>query len=103
MKNFIQKSSIIQESGTGTVTIAAPGAGRYNAFTNVVVETDAAGDLTITGLKGGITKTVGVAAGGGYDANYDEFNALLGAENTAVAFAFSAGNYNIFVRGFVTP
>ena len=102
--NFIQKSSIIQETGTATITLAAPGAGRYNCITSVTVESDTAGDLTISNLKGGYTFTAAVSAGGGFTKEWVEPNMLIGTENTAVAIAMSGGgNYNICVRGFVTP
>ena len=49
MTNFIQKSSVIQTTAEdASLTVADPGAGKYNCLTQVTVETSAAGDFTIT-------------------------------------------------------
>ncbi len=101
MKNFIQKSSKInQTSANATLTVAAPGGGKYNCLTYISVDSDAACNITITGKATWIFKLVGA---GGWTAEFPEENTMMGSENTALTIAVSAGNYNINVIGFVTP
>ena len=101
--NHIQKSSLIQTNAEdASLTIAAPGQGKYNCLTQVTVESSAAGDFTIT--SGSKTQKSAIGAGGGLVLDFPEPNPWVGAENTSVVLAMGGGGtYTINVRGFVHP
>lgn len=101
MHNFIQKSALIQQSGTSTITIAAPGAGKYICLETLTCESDADADITV--VSGASTLfQCGITANAGID-KYWERVPLRGLENTSVVITVSAGNKTINVVGFVTP
>ena len=102
MTNFIQKSSFIQTTAEdASLTVVAPGAGKYNCLTQVTVETSAAGDFTIT--SGSKVFKAAIGAGSGLVLDFQEPNQWIGAENTSIVIAMSAGSYTINARGFVHP
>lgn len=101
MGNLV-KGKNIQETGTSTVTIAAPGAGKHNCLTNLTVESDGNCTVTIQSPAATTLWQAGINAGGGIIADWSEENPFMGAQNQAVVVAVSGGNYTINVRGFIT-
>ena len=102
MGQHIQKSSRIQgHAEDASLTITAPGAGKYNCLTSVAMESSAAADATIT--SGSKTYKVAIGAGGGFTQLFGQNNPWIGVENTSIVIAVSAGSYTINAEGFVTP
>ena len=98
---MIQKSKIIQETGTGTITIAAPGVNKYNMITSLDVESSGAATVTVTS-----SSTIwqhGITADESFFKSWDEEVPLRGVENASVVITVSGGAYTINVRGYVTP
>ena len=100
--NAIQKSAIIQsQAEDASLTIAAPGAGKYNCLTSLTVESSLEADVTIT--SGSKTWKSHIQAGGGVAQEWTDLNPWIGAENSTIVVAVSAGSYTINAQGFVTP
>lgn len=102
---MIQKSTYIQETGTSTITISAPGAGRYICLTSLDAESDNAAGSIVT-IKSPATTTKwqhGILQNESFFKSWDPKNPLMGAENQAMVIAVSAGNHTINVSGYVTP
>lgn len=101
---FIQKSAQIQAaSEDASLTVTAPGAGKYNCLTQLVVEGGSAGDITITST-GKTTFKAAIGAGGGLTLDWPENSPWIGGENASVVVAHSGGgSYTINARGFVHP
>lgn len=102
---MIQKSSYIQESDTSDITISAPGVGRYICLTSLDAESDNAAGATVT-IKSPAATTKwqhGILQNESLFKSWDKKNPLIGAENSAVVIAVSAGNFTLNVSGFVTP
>ena len=102
--SFIQKSVQIQSaSEDASLTISAPGSGKYNCLTQLVVETSAAGDFTITS-SGATTFKAAIGAGGGLTLDWRDSSPWRGGENASIVVAMGGGgNYTINARGFVHP
>jgi len=98
-----QKSSLIEETGTGTITISAPGAGRYNCLTSLDVESSGAANVVVASPSGTTIWQHGITADESVFKSWDELVPLRGAENGAVIITVSGGAYTINARGFVTP
>ena len=100
---FIQKSAQIQAAAEdASLTISAPGAGKYNCLTQLIIESSAAGDITITST-GATTFKAAIGAGGGLTLDWRDSSPWRGGENASVVVAVSAGSYTINARGFVHP
>lgn len=98
-----QKSAVIQETGTGTITISAPGSGKYNCLTSLDVESSGAANVVIASPSGTTIWQHGITADESIFKSWDEFVPLIGAENSALIITVSGGAYTINVRGFITP
>jgi len=83
-----------------TLTIAAPGVGKRNSLTYIVVESTAAGDVTIAS---GTNKAIfAIVANTPFFKRWPLGMPLRGNENTTLTISVSGGgNYNITHGGFV--
>jgi len=102
MYQLIQKSSKIRQTGTSTITIAAPGAGKRNCLTHLSGETDGAATLTV---KSGSTTVfqLGLTADENIDLNWPDTDPLYTNDNESMVIDISAGNQTLNCIGFVTP
>lgn len=103
MGNHIQKSSLIEETGTATITIPAAGAGKYNCLTSLDVESDGAATVTIASPVGTTIWQHGITADESFFKEWADEVPLKGAENSIMQIAVSAGNFTANARGYVTP
>lgn len=101
MKSFIRKSARIQQHAeNATLTVTAPGSGKYNCLTGITVESDGAGDVTIT--SGSKTWKTAIGAGGGIAKDFIE-DPWVGSENATIVITAPGTNYTINVEGYVHP
>ncbi len=105
MKQFIQKSRLLQEtSSNASLTFSAPGGGKYNVITHFSGETDTAAVLKIESPLGTTKWQMNVIGNVPFLFDFDDKNAILGSENAATVISLSAGtNYLINAKGFVHP
>lgn len=102
MQQHIQKSIRIQgQAEDASLTIAAPGLGKYNCLTALTVESSLESDVTMT--SGSKTWKTHIQAGGGVVKEWPSDAAWIGDENATIVVAVSAGAYTINAEGFVTP
>lgn len=105
--NHIQKSSFVQETASGaagcSITVAAPGAGKYVCLTSLDAESDNAGGANVTVTSGTTKWQHGITQNESVFKKWSPGNPLRGAENTAVVVAVSAGGATLNISGFVTP
>jgi len=91
-----------QDSEVGTITVAAPGAGRYNLVKSISGYSDATASIHIygastttvvwAGLSGAVTPLV---------LSFPEGAEPKTAENTALHVSASAGTYRLSVTGLI--
>jgi len=103
MLNSISKR--FQKTGTGTLTVAAPGAGRYNMVKSIAAYSSATASIAIcspsstTVIWGGaVTKT---ALANCLVHDFSEGAEPKGNENKPIYIKCSAGTYRLSVTGVV--
>ncbi len=91
-----------RDTGTATLTIAAPGAGRKNVLQSLNVIGDSSANITIQSPSGtNVWQTAFGAGGGGFDKEWGDDSGLFGAENQSMVISISAGSYMISVNGVI--
>ena len=99
MGQHIQKSLRIQQTAEdASLTITAPGVGKYNCLESIAVESSAAADVTIT--SGGKSYKVAIGAGGGFEKVWPENSPWIGAENSVT---FASLMRKVMVDGLPAP
>lgn len=78
---------------TGTVTIAAPGAGKRIYLIDLAAKSDAAATLAVASPVGTTKFSVPIAANEGFEKQWGR--GVVGTENAAMVITVSAGNTHI--------
>ena len=90
------------DTDTSTITINAPGAGRYNILKSINVIGDSACNILVQSPSGTtVWQTELQGGGGGFDTRWADDDGIYGAENQAMLVSVSAGTYKISVTGVI--
>jgi len=100
--NTSMSSVIGPLTSVGAVTIAAPGQGKRNCLTSLIVESSGAADVTIA--SGGVNIALfAIVAATPFALEWPVEFPFMGSDNANLVITVSAGNYNISYQGFVNP
>lgn len=90
-----------QDTQATTVTISAPGAGRYNILKSINVKGSTTSDITVSSPAATAIWKTSLLGPGGFDKDWDGEGGVRGAENQALVITVSAGTYTISANGVV--
>ena len=99
MSTTVPITSRWNETGTSTVTITAPAAGKL-ALTALEVKVDASRTITIASPLGTTIWVMTTPAAGIWEKSWGDENPLLGANEQAIVITVSGGTYQINCAGF---